>query len=666
MYKYRNPFSEYNSNIMSSEQIAEFFAEPFDFFDITATDIQHEKMPIVFVGGRGTGKTMLLRQFSYHVQKLTLPEDASFIEKVRTDKFIGIYFRVDTPLLRSLESIGSLSNDPFFAEGVFTHFFELTIFKEYLEIIRLFLTDCNFGKSSSQYKMIIKEIIELINHPSIAKYANINEIISFVEEEINYVWRYQSKKSIDIKGEVCFSPACGLIMHGNLSNKILETSIFDVFDLKDINVLLLIDEFENFSAAQQKVINTAMRFSKEKAARYRIGMRPGGFKEFGTLDDADFVKEGRDYRKVECGFALIKKGQQPYPKLIMKIADKRLNASPEFTGKSIKDILGDAEDLESEAKEIVGGGTKHILRYIELINNKLGTKYSLEDFSSLRDENPLYEMECLRLLLSGRSLEYVQRAFSDYKNKISSPEQKKFKNDYQKKYKFTFVLVLCSIYRVEKKKYYSFKGFCQLSSGVAGLFIELCRTAFDIAYFREKDKLFEGHISQEVQTDAAYEVAYSERAMIPRIKTYGTDLEIFIDNLGNVFSIINKDLHMRYPETNSFPIKAGTIKKENQALIEKACMWSLIVKKPTAQDTNASGKKQDVFYLNRIFAPIYKISYRIRGGFNPVVVDDLFFEAGFKFDNILRQVTSKGNDLNEGKKQMHLFQNTLSSDNTTI
>ena len=107
MYNYRNPFSEYDTNVMSSEQISEFFTEPYDSFTIPESKIINDKSPIIFVGGRGTGKTMLLRQFSYNVQKIAKNE--TYLEKIRRTKYIGIYFRVDKPLLQSLAALGDYS-----------------------------------------------------------------------------------------------------------------------------------------------------------------------------------------------------------------------------------------------------------------------------------------------------------------------------------------------------------------------------------------------------------------------------------------------------------------------------------------------------------------------------------------------------------------------------
>jgi hypothetical protein len=649
MSNYKNPFTEYDSNVMSSEQISTLFTEPFDLCDIDANAITSERSPILFVGGRGTGKTMVLRQFSYNVQRISLPNRTTFLDRVKETKYIGVYFRVDNPLLRSLDLISTYSNQKGFAESIFTHYFELTIFKDYLEVIKMFLSDAEIAFDNKLYKKIISELKQLLacsDVPEVKDYTNIDELLMFVIEEINYIWKYQSKKAIDIDDTVNFTPRCSIIFQGRLSNEFLNTSILETLGVGDANILLLIDEFENFSEVNQRVINTAMRFAKEKGARFRIGMRPYGFKTTGTLDDNDFIKEGRDYREVKFGFSVIKKNNKtPYWILVKNIAEKRLALIPAFKDRCIVDFLGETEDLETEAKEVVKGRDKHIDIYIKLINEQNNKSYTKNDFAPLRHENPLYEMENLRLLLNGNgigsSIESVAEAFSDYISNKKSDGNQKYANDYDNKYKLTFVFVLCSMYRVEKKGYYSFTDYCQLSSGIVGGFIELCRRAFDIAYFKEREALFDGKISSRIQTEAAYDYAQSEREMIQRIAIYGGKLNTFIDNIGNAFGVIHKDVYMRYPETNLFPTVLDNLSEENRKLIELACTWSLLVKKTNMQDSQAKNQKQDIYYLNRVLAPMYKISYRTRGGLNPILVSNNYFETSFDPNNVLSNKSKK-------------------------
>ena len=638
MYNYRNPFSEFDSNVMSSEQISEFFTEPYDSFTIPESKIINDKSPIIFIGGRGTGKTMLLRQFSYNVQRIT--SNQTYLERVKNTGFIGVYFRVDKPLLQSLAVIGSLSTINNFEETIFTHFFELTIFKEYIEVLKILTSEAKISVGAESYSKIMNEMSNLIDPSRSMTFDDLDELLKYVIDEINYIWYYQSQKAIDIDDSVKFSPKCNLILQGRLSDEFCNTDVLSILGLDNISLLLLIDEFESFSEKQQMVINAAMRYNKNYGIRLRIGMRPYGFKTYDTVNSEDFVKEGRDYSKIEFDNPLVKKqNDDRYFELIKRITEKRLASVPMFLGKNIVDILGEEENLEEEAREIVKGKTKHFDVYLKEINRirKPDEQLSLDDIELFRDDNPLFEMECLRLLLKGESIEYVLSALNDYKNKVKSAAAKKFSDDYDKKYKLSFVFVLCSIYRKEKKGYYGFNDFCYLSSGIIGAFIELCRRAFDLAYFRDAVALGNGVISKEIQTDAAYEFSYAERDMIKRIAECGTKLDIFIKNIGDSFSYIHRDIHLRYPETNMFPVVAN-LNEDNQKLLDKACMWSLIIKKPNVQDPSGNGNTRDMFVLSRVFAPVFKISYRTRGGFNPIkTLTDEFFSQEFNPESVLKE-----------------------------
>lgn len=658
MFDYKNPFSEFDTNVMTAEQISELFTEPYDSFTIPESKIIEDKSPIIFIGGRGTGKTMLLRQFSYNVQKI-IQTEKNYLEKVKQTKYIGIYFRIDKPLLQSLSLLGRMTSLENFEEAIFTHFFELTIFKEYLEIIKILEKDLILETNEVLYDGILSELLNIFPLPKQVICDSIDDLLQFVIDEINYIWDFQSEKAIDIDNTVRFSPKCNLILQGRLSDEFCKTKTFHLLGLKDISILLLIDEFESFSKKQQTVINAAMRYNKEYGIRLRIGMRPYGFKTYDTVNSEDFIKEGRDYSKIEFDNPLVKKNNNKnYFELIKRVASKRLASVPMFVGKNIVEILGDEEDLESEAKDIVKGNTKHIEMYLKEINklhvfNKI---LELDSLKNIRDDNPLYEMECLRLLLKGESLEYVEKALNDYKNKIKSDEAKKFSDDYDKKYRLAFVFVLCSIYKREKKAYYGFSDYCYLSSGIIGSFIELCRRAFDLAYFKDRVNLNQGIISKEIQTDAAYEYAYSERDMICRIAEHGKKLEIFVNNLGNAFSYIHRDLHLRYPETNMFPVDSD-LSDENKILLDIACSWSLIFKKPNVQDSSAQNNTRDMYILSRVFSPVFKISYRTRGGLNPIkkLTND-FFSTDFNPESILKEKeTSKRSKSINDNNQLSIF-----------
>lgn len=641
---YKNPFADYRSDTLSSEDVFSLFAEPFNLLKIDESEIKHRKTAIVFVGGRGTGKTMLLRQYSFYVQKIK-NTDMLFGDQIKKDGYLGVYFRIDDPFLKAIDSIIIEPNNTNNAESIFTHYFELFIFKEYLEVVKLLIKD-NEVLNRNQ-KNIIQQLVNLL-HVENKYFGNIDELLDFVVDQLRYIQIYRSKKAIDVNNKCQFSPECGLCIQGQLTNGFVRSGILSQLGLENIQVLLLLDEFESFSESQQKVINTAMRFTNENAVSFRIGMRPNGFKTHETTSKEDFIKIGRDYEEIKFDNPILYKGKnKPYIDLIETVATKRLKRSEMFRKFNIKSILGDDEDLETEAKSIVNHGTRHLEFYLSKINanRKTETEWTIKDLESIRDDNPLYEMTCLRLLLEAdgyvNNIDRVSKALHDFKNKIKSVESKKFENDYKNKYKLSFIFILSSIYKKERKLYYGFKDFCLLSFGIVGYFMLLCKIAFDRANFTDFKKLEQGKISPEVQTAAAYDLANDERNMISRIPNKGRELLKFIDNVGNAFNYLHSELEIRYPETNQFIIKQ--MNDSNNELFDTACKYSLIMKKRSAQDLEGKNQKKDVYVLNRVYAPFYKISCRTRGGFNPVIIDDNYFVEGYRAPSVFKDESSYAN-----------------------
>lgn len=608
---------------MTPEQILKYFISPYEykFLEIDDNSIISDKQAIVISGVRGCGKTMLMKQFSYNVQKLK-KGDKSYYECVKNNKYFGIYFRLDDDRLYSLASF-NLKNNSNSEYDIFTHIFELSVFKEYIEIITIFFEEV---KNEIPKSEIVKELSNLLSLKEKQEFNNIDELLDFVVQEINYVFDFKSNKAIDINDGIKFKPKCSLVCNGQLINGFIKAKILEKIGLEKVKILLFIDSFEEFSIEQQKVINTGMRYSNANSVFLRIGMRPYGFKTYETINKEE-VKVGREYRCIEFNNPLILKGSKhEYLKFFEEIADKRLSGTEMFKNYNIMNILGESEDLVSEAKDIVKNDKRHIEVYIKKINKKHKTKLGINDISFLLDDNPLFEMTCLRLLLRGENKEFVKKAFEDYKNDKESEEAKKFKNDYEKKYKLSFVFVLCSIYKKERKKYYGFKDYCLLSSGIVGQFVRLCCITFNLASFKNRDNLIIGKISPEIQTDAVHIISREEIDYINSIPEAGRKLSIFIKNIGSAFKTLHSEIEIRYPETNQFSKK--DLSEENEKLLKSACRWSLIIKKTNRQNIN--GKKEDIFLLNRIFAPDYKFSCRTRGGLNPVVVDDNYFNNEYK------------------------------------
>lgn len=607
---YSNPFSDYNANTMDSEQIINFWESPFGSYllDISEDEIANEKTSIIFTGGRGTGKTMLLKHFSLMSQIVRAKKDKKLLKDyINENKYIGVYLRFDSPLLVGFDGIGGNEEE---WGVIFSHFWELTVCKAFVDMLCLLKN--NNVISEDESIQIVKDLNKLLGE---LNKNTLYDISLELGEEINYINEYKAKRVFD---NIKFKPR-KMYGFGALTQSVVKIIRDNVEMMNEVNFLLLLDEYENFLEFEQKIVNSTIKFSNSIA--FRVGMRPMGFHTFDTVSEREFIKEHRDYRNILFENILVEKGTSGYLDFLFGIATKRLANVPFFKDNNILDLkcfLGDGENPEEEAKKIVKGHDKHITEYLKEIKKEGNIEISDKVLAQLKSpDNPLYEMQNMRMLLKPMKPDFVIKAYNDYINKIDSTEAKKYKNDYENKYKLSYVFVLRSIYKAENKQYYGFKDFAYLSSGIVGTFLELCRSAFQYAYYMDKEKLFNGAISPEIQTKAAIDVAYSEFEQIQRIAKVGNKVHRMAKNIGTLFSKYHIDKRISYPETNQFSFDYTELAEcGEKKVFEAAIMWSVIQKKKGMQQASIGKDDADIYILNRIYAPVFQISVRTRGGFN--------------------------------------------------
>jgi hypothetical protein len=645
---YSNPFSGVNATQLDENKILEYWCNPFTydlFSEIKEEDIYEDSNNIVFMGGRSTGKSMFLRYWSYQVQcKVATKEEALLIDVVKLNKGIGFYLRMSGSMLKSFQGHG-LSEEHWTA--VFTHYFELMIGRQYIHAIKLLHEKgCSVEDEIKRSNFIAK----VCEHLGFNEKVNIDELIEEFDRQINHVELF--------RGDVAFfqdrfKPITRGYASQSISFGIAHVMFECLQSFADLNIIILLDEYENYSENQQRVINTLLRFS-EPHIKFRIGMRLEGFRTYRMVTKDDFIKEGREYRKVV--FEEVINKDKDYHEFLREVAKKRLEAIPVLREKGfidIKSILTKEEDLEQEAKELARNKPDKVY---ELFSNRVRK----EDLDKVRcSENPLLELLNFIRLMRGISPDRVSKSMQDYLNKRDTEEGRKYRRDYIDKYKLSLTILLCSFHK-KPKLYYSFNTFAFLSSGIVGHFLELCRRSFAVAGWSDKDRLLsEGNISKDSQSEAAYNYSRDEKQQISRIEDYGGGLSRFINNIGIIFREYHTDVGLRYPETNQFAINIDAIEDVQLKNVMKAAIkWSVIQKKPKMQRTAPSETLQDTYTINRIFAPTFRLSYRTRGGKSVLLnEDDLVYLMGNDVVDVFRYAPLQYSPKNKPavKKELNLF-----------
>ena len=609
---YSNPFSQYNANLMTEDEILSYWCSP--FFGLRASGVDEKQVftdaqPIVFEGGRGTGKTMFLRYFSHEVQLHDLERRAEFrgdsLARAIENGGVGIYIRMDGALVRDFIGKGV---DADVWEAVFGHYFDLYVCERYVDLVRAWCSDG--AVKASEVATFVDSLCGQLGAPSDPR--TLDHASAVVEARINEVRDFRAAVSFD---DVSFTPSKA-VAAGDLTFGIPKALSDAIPKLpRQFRFLVLLDEYENFSECQQRILNTLLKFPRENVT-FRVGMRLEGFHTADTISPDEFIKVGRDYTAVVFEDILAKDAK--YREFLRDVARRRLEAQPYFKQRGwvdIRQFLGASEDVELEARSLVGK-RKGPTRYLERAVAPLASAERSDALASLsRPENPLMEMLNAVWLLRGRSVTDTRHGMRDYVAERDTELEKKYRRDLVDKYKLSLMFLLAS-HEKRDKLYYSFNTYCFLSSGIVGNFLELCRRAFQVAAFEDRTALLErGEISATLQSRAAREVGRSELDMIRRIPQYGTKLAHFANSLGNGFRTYHLDAQLRYPETNQFSVDLATVPSEaDGAAFKAAIRWSVIQRKPRLQRASPGSGKTENYTLNRILASVFQISYRTRGG----------------------------------------------------
>ncbi len=615
---YKNPFDDYNANVLAPDLIMQYWCTPFSTGALKEFDelkFFSEKMPIVLQGSRGSGKTTILKYFSFPVQCERAAQSGICIgEQLRKDSGVGFYLRCDDSFLNMFKTVFYASVKDTW-QLCFKHYLELFFSKNIISMLRKIEYADNITESEFIDKLQLPQFDEFLS------FSTLEELECYLDSEIKYLNKY--------KNEALFTKAAFSPKHiwdfYELSGTLIEAIQKNISDLSNVNFLLLVDEFENLPVDLQKMFNTMIKFCKSGMSM-RIGRRSENIVTTATVNSVEYLREGNDYRLIVLDY----QGQdiQELKPYLLGIAEKRLEA---FEGIEISNnlakILGEKEDLDAECDRIIANRTTH-LDILLRENPKIADEKLRQQIIQIISypKNRIAETLCALwvsrsedsedLLTSARVAAEAMRAQFE---KGEHPLKEKFANDYNNKYRYALTVFICSAYKKDKA-YYSFNTLCYLSEGNARTFINLCKAIISDAFFYEK-KYFTttGQVSVDSQSRAIRDYSISEFNSVCSIIQNGKSIKNLILGIGNVFSEYHKDKLIRYPETTQFTFSPEDLTATCKDVVDIAESWALIKRRREMQRLSAGvGQEGYLYAINRVFSPIFNISYRVRGGVNVV------------------------------------------------
>lgn len=621
----------------------------------SSLSIFKEKKAVKIEGGRGCGKTMLMRYLChpsvFSSNRSNVPDESL--------KFIGLYWKPDIRFCKLLTSAW-LDDD---ADIVFSYYFALCVLgeleKSLLSISRASLKSGTLDVRGTGIPDAAKRYLG-------EDVKTFYDIQAFVEKKLAefelWVQNPSMSRPVMFNFKTVFKSLINAISSSDLR---LENCFFRVF----------VDEFENLQVPQQIIVND---YVKQPDDQYCINfsVRSHAISEFLTSTQEQLI-EPHDYRTINIELEL-GRSDQGFDLLAAEVMLLRLqNEGYELELSDFnKESLFDPGHIEARNTDVykaaVLGRARQIFpqlsvrdiasisvsdkalknRIVTTIRKALLKRGDTNVPTELFFDGVTPEVSIVAASILSRNsastaviLEELQKT-KDSKSRALSLFCKE--GGWVENTLFGSLLYL---YKGLPQKdcllYAGFGRFCGLSKPNLRYFQELChKTLLEANANGEmsgSDKLV---VTSKTQASAAFSVSSKLLDEVERAGANGKKLHSMVMRLGSIFESAQRRASQSEPEINHFSINDSqrvALDSEVVSLIKDGLMWSVLYETSDTKNKSNYDIMQNDYVPNPIFAPYFGISYRKKRklSFSANEVNTLYVGSGEQFKALLKDYVDR-------------------------
>jgi len=605
-------FGSYRAEWLKGK-IYDFFTEPSYFTALK------DNRPCVLQGGRGTGKTTVLKGLSYQGQYAL---HDSNINRFDDSEFIGIYYRINTNHVRAFVG-GGIDTEKW--QKIFGHYFNLIICREILNFI-----EWHKGQSSND-KILSPHVCKLISKSLLIREEcnNFQQLLELIETNM---YEFQAKIN-----NIAECSSIELSMSGDPIKIVTEHAV-DLDQFNNKMFYILIDEYENLENNQQQLINTLIKHNTEFYT-FKIGVRELGWRIKHTLNKNELLHDPADYVLINIEQKLTE--ESDFSDFAMKVCQPRIQKlideeSTKFTiEESLLSLPYEEEAIKLKVKET------------DLYNEYL--KLSEEEILEIKDLPSLY----IYFIFYWASIHFVNRKdiVLDY-----SKNKKKWNIRYNS-YKYEM------LFKIRKgrgmvgiQKYYSgWNTYIKLANGNIRYLMELVYRAYEKHISAGSD--LQNPVSFEDQTIAAQDIGLKNLMELEGLWKNGAQLTKLLLGFGRIFNVLACEQVKSRPELVQFSI-SGSTSSECDEILNAAVMNLALIRMPGNKLSDQNTTRDYIYAIHPIFAPYFVFSYRRKRNMN--ITDSellgVINDPKKYIKSILAKSNIKESEINELPSQLLLFE----------
>lgn len=569
----------------------------------------NSSFPLRLEGGRGCGKTMLLRYLSYHSR---FSEKRKNIPISELDA-IGLYLRADTQFLRQLQKRG-VDEDKW--QSVFSHYINTCLLAEIASAL-IKLSNASYAEGQD-FDVLKAEFSSLKIY---------GDEFSGTVQELYEVFRNQRKRcelavaNPRLIEELLIFPDSSLV---DFINEVKEKVA-----PKNLKFKVYFDEYENLLKYQQLIINTRMKHS-EPPLIFNIAAKLNGvpysettgseslsYKHDYTIENLDerLGEEAFECFAAEILFLRLSKSDSQYKEMFSGVqlnssADLEKRLEPEYQSKVL-----------FSARKLLPGNSHEGLAEEIFTDSKLSKKLRNEITAGLKskscDLSPdlFVDSEYKKASIVCSSLLFRKKLdpvdISLQMKKLKSGEDNKFtgSTSWIQNFYVGSYLKLARSFKSDSTFYAGFDVYVLLSNANMRHFLELCRTALSNFTLKSPENLVIDCRSQHISAMQTSEILFRE---ISSFMPHGKKLKVFCGRLGEIFGLFQERNSQSEPEITHFNIKGGfqALSNDDQDFLKEAEKWGILYSTGSTKGKSLDRKDDNDWVLNPIYTPYFFISYR--------------------------------------------------------
>lgn len=663
-----NPFDDTKASYFSPDQILDLWVDPEPGVQLLHHFHPTGSMPMYIRGGKGCGKTHLMRRCSFEVQRkrMTMP----LADEIRRSGYLGIWIP-----LNGLNT-GRFSQDER-ASPLWQSLFECYV--EFWFAQRMLET---FGDAfegtpvlSQSESAVVLRIVELFGRPprGVARMDGLRQHLRDQQREVDTaVNTYAVSGELTVDEGVMSTPRGSLIFG-------IPKILGECFEsLNAVRFVYLVDELENLTEAQQSYVATLVRHL-EPPSTFRIGVRRYGERTHRTHSAAEENKPGAEFHHYDIDEEF-RRERNGYENFARHLCAKRLLAKQVVRDDDLSAVaasldaffvdlprtrLGDEEAslvrLDAEPKR-----RRHLVKLAQKLNLAPGVflrggtsrestiQFVLRQVSEathpLLEKFNVYRFYCA--WSNGQGLvdaaSGVRSDCADYINGTNGSQYAEafehFRDD-----------MLAQLFRENKlaQRYLGFSTFVSMSDGLPRALLNILRYVYRWGSFNGESMFSPAAIAEASQVGGVAEASdwFFQECSVPGKD--GLAMARGIGRLGNLLRLCRFADKPTEPSPLGFSVEFESLREEAQQVITMACARSLLIELPRGQRRRNDSGIDHKYRLNRMLAPHWDLPIRFKGtmALKPDEVNAIFDPAAeAEYRLVLRDYKSRLNAPNFGRR----------------